>query len=164
VFDQNYVKRLHGTNVKQGKNKRDLAESIREDIRNFKKSSGADRVVMIWAASTEIFMAETEVHQTIDAFETAMENDDEAIAPSMLYAYASIMEGVPFATGTPSMRYTGAGEAGPGAGRADRRQGLQDGPDADQDGAGADVQGPHAGRERLVQYQYPRQPRRRGAG
>ena len=103
VFDQNYVKRLHGTNVKQGKNKRVLAESIREDIRNFKKSSGADRLVMVWAASTEVFMEETEVHQTIDAFETAMEANDEAIAPSMLYAYAAIMEGVPFANGSPNL-------------------------------------------------------------
>ena len=103
VFDQNYVKRLHGTNVKQGRNKRELAEAIREDIRRFKVNSGADRLVMVWAASTEIFMEQAEVHLTLDAFETAMEANDEAIAPSMLYAYAAIMEGVPFANGAPNL-------------------------------------------------------------
>ena len=103
VFDQEYVKRLHGTNVKQGKNKRELAEAIREDIRRFKETNNCDRLVMVWCASTEIFMQETEVHQTIGAFETAMEANDEAIAPSMLYAYAAIMEDVPFANGAPNL-------------------------------------------------------------
>ena len=73
AFDQQYVKRLHGTNVKRGKNKRDLAEQLREDIREFRRSSGVDRVVMIWAASTEVFLTPGPAHQTLQAFEKAME-------------------------------------------------------------------------------------------
>ena len=103
AFDQQYVKRLHGTNVKKGKTKRDLAEQLREDIRQFRRSSGVDRVVMIWAASTEIFLAPGPAHQTLAAFEKAMEQNDPAIAPSMLYAYASLMENVPFANGAPNL-------------------------------------------------------------
>jgi myo-inositol-1-phosphate synthase len=101
VFDQYYVKRLHGTHVKQGKNKRDLAEQVRADIRAFKKT--VDRVVMIWAASTEIFIVPTAVHQSIEAFEKGLENDDIAIAPSQIYAYAALTEGVPFANGAPNL-------------------------------------------------------------
>jgi len=101
VFDQYYVKRLHGTHVKTGKTKRDLAEQVREDIRAFRKT--VDRVVMIWAASTEIFMHPTEVHQTIAAFEKGLESNDAGIAPSQIYAYAALMEGVPFANGAPNL-------------------------------------------------------------
>jgi myo-inositol-1-phosphate synthase len=103
AFDQQYVKRLHGTNVKKGKTKRDLAEQLREDIRQFKKKSGVERVVVIWAASTEIFLAPGAAHQTLAAFETAMDQNDPAIAPSMLYAYAALMENVPFANGAPNL-------------------------------------------------------------
>jgi len=103
AFDQQYVKRLHGTNVKKGKTKRDLAEQLREDIRTFKKTSGVDRVVVIWAASTEIFLAQGPAHQTLAAFEKAMDQNDPSIAPSMLYAYAALMEGVPFANGAPNL-------------------------------------------------------------
>jgi myo-inositol-1-phosphate synthase len=103
AFDQEYVKRLHGTNVKKGKNKRDLAEQLREDIRQFRKKTGVDRVVMIWAASTEIFLAPGPTHQTLAAFEKAMEGNDHSIAPSMLYAYAALMENVPFANGAPNL-------------------------------------------------------------
>ena len=101
VFDQFYVKRLHGTHVKKGKNKRDLADQLIADIQAFKKT--VDRVVMIWCASTEIFLEPTAVHQTIDAFEKGMEANDEGIAPSMLYAYAAMKEGVPFANGAPNL-------------------------------------------------------------
>src|SRR3989475_11337185 len=103
VFDQYYVKRLHGTNVKRGKNKRDLAEQLREDIRNFKKSAGLDRIVIVWCASTEVFLTPGPAHQSIDAFEKAMEQNDQSIAPSMLYAYAALMENVPFANGAPNL-------------------------------------------------------------
>ena len=103
AFDQQYVKRLQGTNVKKGKTKRDLAEQLREDIRQFRKGTGVDRVVMIWAASTEIFLAPGPVHQTLAAFEKAMDQNDPAIAPSMLYAYAALMENVPFANGAPNL-------------------------------------------------------------
>ena len=103
VFDQHYVKRLEGTNVKAGKNKRELAEALREDMRNFKEENGCARLVIVWCASTEIFIAPGPVHENIEAFEKAMEDDDPAIAPSMLYAWAAIMEGVPFANGAPNL-------------------------------------------------------------
>ncbi len=103
VFDQNYVKKLHGQHVKKGKNKMELAEQVRQDIRDFKKSSGADRLITIWCGSTEIFLKMADVHQTVKGFEKALENNDENIAPSMIYAYASLMEGVPFANGAPNL-------------------------------------------------------------
>jgi myo-inositol-1-phosphate synthase len=101
VFDQHYVKRLHGTHVKKGKNKRDLAEQVRADIREFKKKT--DRQVMIWCGSTEIFLEPTAVHKSIAAFEKALEENDPAIAPSQIYAYAALTEGVPFANGAPNL-------------------------------------------------------------
>jgi myo-inositol-1-phosphate synthase len=101
VFDQYYVKRLQGTNVKQGKNKRELAEQVRADIREFKKKT--ERQVMIWCGSTEIFIEPTAVHQSIAAFEKGMEANDVAIAPSQIYAYAALMEGIPFANGAPNL-------------------------------------------------------------
>ena len=101
VFDTYYVKRLHGTHVKTGKNKRDLAEQVRADIREFKKT--VDRVVIIWCASTEIFIQPTAVHESIEAFEKGLENNDIAIAPSQIYAYAALSEGVPFANGAPNL-------------------------------------------------------------
>jgi myo-inositol-1-phosphate synthase len=101
VFDQYYVKRLHGTHVKKGKSKRDLANQVRADIQAFKKT--VDRVVVIWCASTEIFIKATDVHQSIEAFEKGLDNDDIAIAPSQIYAYAALSEGVPFANGAPNL-------------------------------------------------------------
>ena len=103
VFDQNYVKRLDGANVKKGKNKLDLAEQVRADIREFRKSSGATRLITIWCGSTEVFLQPTAAHQSVKAFEKAMLQNDEAIAPSMIYAYASLMEGVAFANGAPNL-------------------------------------------------------------
>jgi myo-inositol-1-phosphate synthase len=81
----------------------DLAEQLRADIRNFKKSSGAERLVMIWCGSTEIFLTPTAVHASPAAFEEGLKNNDENIAPSMIYAYAALMEGVPFANGAPNL-------------------------------------------------------------
>ncbi|MGA7106539.1 MAG: inositol-3-phosphate synthase [Terracidiphilus sp.] len=101
VFDQYYVKRLHGTHVKKGKNKRDLADQVRADIQAFKKT--VDRVVMIWCGSTEIFLEPTAVHASLEAFEKGLESDDIGIAPSQIYAYAALSEGVPFANGAPNL-------------------------------------------------------------
>jgi myo-inositol-1-phosphate synthase len=101
VFDRYYVKRLNGTHIKKGKNKLDLAEQLIADIRAFKKT--VDRVVMIWAGSTEIFMEPAAVHQSIAAFEKGLEKSDIAIAPSQIYAYAALREGVPFANGAPNL-------------------------------------------------------------
>jgi myo-inositol-1-phosphate synthase len=101
VFDQHYVKRLNGTHVKKGKNKRDLAEQVRADIRAFKKK--VDRVVMIWCGSTEIFLEPNPVHRSIEAFEAGLANNNRAIAPSQIYAYAALTEGVPFANGAPNL-------------------------------------------------------------
>jgi len=103
VFDQAYVKRLSGTNVKTGKSKRDLAEQLRADIREFKKQHGCSRLTLVWCASTEVFIAPGAAHQSLVAFEAAMDENDPAIAPSMLYAWASLMEGVPFANGAPNL-------------------------------------------------------------
>jgi len=103
VFDRNYVKKIDGPNVKKGKNKMDLAEQVRADIRDFKKKSGATRLVTIWCGSTETFITPSAAHQSIKAFEKALTQNDENIAPSMIYAYASLMEGVPFANGAPNL-------------------------------------------------------------
>jgi myo-inositol-1-phosphate synthase len=103
VFDQHYVKRLEGTNVKTGTSKRDLAEQLRTDIREFKKAHGVARCVMVWCASTEVFIVPGAVHQSIEAFEAGMEANDPTIAPSQLYAWAAIKEGVPFANGAPNL-------------------------------------------------------------
>ncbi len=103
AFDQNYVKNLSGTNVKKGKNKFDLAEQIREDIRSFKKKNKLDRLVMVWCGSTEVFMKAQDVHKDLPSFEKAMKANHAAIAPSMLYAYAAIAEEVPYANGAPNL-------------------------------------------------------------
>jgi myo-inositol-1-phosphate synthase len=103
AFDNKYVTRINGPNVKRGKTKRDLAEQIRQDIRDFKSRHKVDRVVIVWCASTEIYIKAGAAHATLEQFEKAMERNDEAIAPSMLYAYAALMEGVPFANGSPNL-------------------------------------------------------------
>jgi myo-inositol-1-phosphate synthase len=103
VFDQRYVKRLQGPNVKKGKNKKDLAEQLRADIRNFKKERGLDRMVMVWCGSTEVYMTETPAHATIESFERALEANDPAIPSSMVYTYAALMEDVPYANGAPNL-------------------------------------------------------------
>jgi len=101
VFDQHYVKRLHGTHVKTGKHKCDLAMQVIADIQAFKKT--VDRVVVLWAGSTEIFLEPTAVHQSIAAFEKGLVDNDPSIAPSQIYAYAALKEGVPFANGAPNL-------------------------------------------------------------
>jgi len=103
AFDQNFVKNLQGANIKKAKTKFDLAEQLREDIRNFKKKNKLDRLVMVWCASTEVFLKPEDVHRDLDSFEKAMKANHPAIAPSMLYAYAAICEGVPYANGAPNL-------------------------------------------------------------
>jgi myo-inositol-1-phosphate synthase len=103
AFEQKYVTRIDGTHVKKGKTKRDLAEQIRQDIRDFKARHRLERVVIVWCASTEIYIKAGAAHATLEQFEKAMERNDDAIAPSMLYAYAALMEGVPFANGAPNL-------------------------------------------------------------
>ncbi len=104
AFDHNYAKRLQGTNVKTCKDRWDMTEQIREDIRNFKKNTGVDRVVVLWAASTEVYVpVDEKVHGTMASLEAAMKADDkEHIAPSMCYAYAALAEGCPFIMGAPN--------------------------------------------------------------
>jgi len=103
VFDQRYVKRLNGTHVKQGRNKMELAEQLMEDIQTFKRANECDRVVMVWCASTEIFKQPGDEHSDLKSFERAMLENSEAIAPSMIYAYAALISGVPFANGAPNL-------------------------------------------------------------
>jgi len=103
VFDRRYVKRLDGPNVKKGANKMELAEQVRADIRRFKKENNLDRLVMIWCGSTEIFMTETEAHQSVEAFEKALLASDVSIPSSMVYAYAALKEGIPYANGAPNL-------------------------------------------------------------
>jgi myo-inositol-1-phosphate synthase len=103
VFDKSYVRNLDGENVKRGQNKRALAEQLRQDIRDFKEKNGCSRLVVVWCGSTEIYLQPSEVHESVAAFEAAMERNDPQIAPSMLYAYAALSEGVPFANGAPGL-------------------------------------------------------------
>ena len=103
VFDQNYVKRLSGTNVKTGKNKLELAEQLIDEIAEWKRKNKCSRLVMIWAASTEIFLKQHAVHKTLESFEKAMRDNHKAIAPSMIYAYAALKSGIPFANGAPNL-------------------------------------------------------------
>ncbi|MCD6192525.1 MAG: inositol-3-phosphate synthase [Candidatus Aminicenantes bacterium] len=103
VFDKNYVKKLDGEWVKQATNKYEYAQLLMEDIRKFKEEKKLDRLVMVWCASTEVFMKKHAVHETIESFEKAMKENHPAIAPSMIYAYAAIMSGVPFANGAPNL-------------------------------------------------------------
>ncbi len=103
VFDQRYVKKLSGTWVKKGKNWYDLAEQLKEDILRFKEENNCSRLVMIWCASTEVFMQETEAHKDLESFEKALKENSPDISPSMVYAYAALSLGVPFANGAPNL-------------------------------------------------------------
>jgi myo-inositol-1-phosphate synthase len=103
AFDQRFVKRLKGTNVKKGKTKMDLAEQVMEDIHQFQQASGAERLVMIWCGSTETFLVEKAVHQSVAAFEKGLKSNSPDIAPSMVYAYAALKTGVPYANGAPNL-------------------------------------------------------------
>lgn len=103
VFDQEFVKRINGPNVKQGKDKFELALAVMEDIKNFKAATGASRVTMIWCGSTETFRKPAEVHQSVEAFEAGLKASSPDIAPSQIYAYAALMSGVPYANGAPNL-------------------------------------------------------------
>jgi myo-inositol-1-phosphate synthase len=103
AFDHEYVKKLDGPNIKKGKNKYELALQIKEDIANFKKTSKVSRLVTCWCGSTEIFLKQEDVHSTPAKFVEAMKSNHPAIAPSMLYAWAAITSGVPFANGAPNL-------------------------------------------------------------
>jgi len=102
AFDPNYVKRLSSTHVKKG-SKMEWAEQIMEDIRKFQETTGAKRLSMIWCGSTEVFMTQKDCHKTLAAFEKALKDSDPAIAPSMIYAYAALKMGVPYANGAPNL-------------------------------------------------------------
>jgi myo-inositol-1-phosphate synthase len=103
VFDPEYVRRIHGPNVKHGGTKMDKAVMLMEDIENFRKTTGASRLVMIWCGSTEVFRKPSHVHQTLKDFERGLQEDDPEIAPSQVYAYAALKMGVPFANGAPNL-------------------------------------------------------------
>ena len=103
VFDQRYVKRLDGPNVKKGKNKKDLANQLIEDMRRFKKEHNCDRLVMVWCGSTEVFLTESPAHATLAAFETGLEANDDSIPSSMIYTYAALSEGIPYANAAPNL-------------------------------------------------------------
>lgn len=103
VFEQSYVPNLFGDHIKKGDTKADLAEQLMEDIENFRRESGVSRMVMIWCASTEIFIESKPVHLSLEAFEEGLRNNDPSIAPSMIYAYAALKSGVPFANGAPNL-------------------------------------------------------------
>ena len=103
VFDSDYVKRIDGVHVKTAPSKMLAVEAVREDIRRFRDSQGCDRLVMAWCGSTEKFITETETHQDIESFRRGLRDDDQSIAPSMIYAYAALMEGIPFINGAPNL-------------------------------------------------------------
>jgi myo-inositol-1-phosphate synthase len=103
VFDAEYVKRLDGKFIKKGKTKMDLAKAVMKDIETFKAENKCDRIVMVWCGSTEIYLEETKVHQTIESFEKGLKDNDRNIPPSMIYAYAAIKMGVPYANGAPNL-------------------------------------------------------------
>jgi myo-inositol-1-phosphate synthase len=103
VFDDYYVKRLHGTHVKSGKSKMDLAEQLKQDIAAFKQENHLDRIVVVWCASTEIYQESDPVYDSIESLEQGMRDNHIAIPPSMIYAYAAITSGVPFANGAPNV-------------------------------------------------------------
>jgi myo-inositol-1-phosphate synthase len=102
AFDPNFVKRLNGTHMKEG-TRRTMAEEVRADIRSFKATHGLERAVMVNCCSTEVYIEPSDVHMSLESFEAGLDNDDQLISPAMLYAYAALMEGVPYANGTPSL-------------------------------------------------------------
>src|SRR5688572_28406820 len=103
VFDPVYVKKLHGENVKKGKNKRDLADQVSADIEKFKKDNGLARMVMVWCGSTEVYRQAGDVHSSLEKFEKGLEESHPDILPSMIYAYAAIKAGIPYCNGAPNL-------------------------------------------------------------
>jgi myo-inositol-1-phosphate synthase len=105
VFEQEYVRRIHGPNVKPNGSKMDKAEALMADIANFRKVNNCSRLVMIWCGSTEVFHRPTDVHQSLSKFEEGLRKSDPEIAPSQIYAYAALKSGVPFANGAPNLTH-----------------------------------------------------------
>ena len=103
VFDKKYVKKLDGTHIKQASTKLELAQMLMTDIKNFKKENELTDVIMVWCASTEIYIEEQAVHKSLEAFEKGLQNNEDAISPSMIYAYAALKMGIPFANGAPNL-------------------------------------------------------------
>jgi myo-inositol-1-phosphate synthase len=103
VFDQSYVKRLVGSNVKAGGTKREMVDALRQDIRDFRESHACSRLVVIWCGSTEVFITPGSSHSNLGSFEAALNANDRSIPPSMLYAYAALQEGAPFINGAPNL-------------------------------------------------------------
>jgi myo-inositol-1-phosphate synthase len=103
VFSKEFVKRIDGPNVKTGKTKMDLAEQLMKDIEDFKKNNNCERLVMVWCASTEAYREQSKAHSSLKNFEEGLRNNDPAIAPSQIYAYASLKMKVPFCNGAPNL-------------------------------------------------------------
>ncbi len=103
VFDKSYIKNLDGKHIKEADTKYDLALAVMDDIENFKEANDCNRIVIVWCGSTEKYIEESDVHQTIESFEEGLRNNDPAISPSMIYAYAALKLGVPFANGAPNL-------------------------------------------------------------
>ena len=103
VFDQQFVKRLNGPNIKPKGSKMDHAEMVIDDIRRFKEYTGVSRMTMIWCGSTEVFHQAAPVHATLKDFECGLQKSDPEISPSQIYAYAALKSGVPYANGAPHM-------------------------------------------------------------
>ncbi len=102
AFDKNYAKNLTGTHVKTG-TRYELAQAVIEDIKNFKAKNNCDRIVLVWCGSTEIYYEASEVHSTLEKFEQGLREDNKLISPSMIYAYAALIQGIPFANGAPNL-------------------------------------------------------------
>jgi len=103
VFEQAYVKKLNGPNVKKGTSKMNLAEQLMEDIKNFKSTNGCDRLIAVWCGSTEVYRKPTEVHMSLEKFENGLKASHDDIAPSQIYAYACLKMGIPYANGAPNL-------------------------------------------------------------
>lgn len=103
VFDKRFVRNLDGQHVKKGATKMELAEQLMDDMRRFKEENGCDRLVIVWCASTEAYIEASLVHQTLENFEEGLRTNDENIAPSMIYVYAALKMGIPFANGAPNL-------------------------------------------------------------
>jgi myo-inositol-1-phosphate synthase len=103
IYDENYIKNIKATNPKKGKTKMDLAQQVMADIENFKKKNGCDRVVMLWCGSTERLPAHSKCHEDLEAFEQGLKDNDPAIPPSMIYAYAAIKLGMAYGNGAPNL-------------------------------------------------------------
>lgn len=104
VFEKKFVKKLDGTYIKSAKGHRKRIEALRQDIRNFKKENKVDRAVMIWCGSTEVYQEPKDsIYESLESLEKALDSDNPSIAPSILYAYAALKEGVPYANGAPNL-------------------------------------------------------------